>query len=364
MRKFTQPLACSVFWLLSLLPLALFTIDGSWPGARELRMHARTPFPHRITPHIFREFDRWFIDRIGLRLSLVSTGAAFHVGLLQRSTDRRVVIGRDGWLFYTDDGNGPATMADFRGALRFTDSELRVTERNLLAMRDTLAACGVRSLVVVAPNKQSIYGEYLNNSGVRPITRLDDLLSRLNAPARIMILDLRVPLRAAKAADPSQPLYFKTDSHWNDLGAFYAYRAVITALAQSMPVGDLTLAALEQYAIDVKPFDDGDLAFNMLSSPGRFKDVQVLLHRKTGSAGSQTKLGGQILMIGDSFSDRLSRYFARNFFVSRNIAFDDLSAPPFRAEGPQPSAVVLEIVERYLTNMAEWDFDWKQFCPH
>ena len=363
MRKFTQPLACSVFWLLSLLPLFLFTIDGSWPLARELRMQTRAPFPQRITPHVFREVDRWFIDRIGLRLPLVSTGAAIHVGLLQHSTDRRVLIGRTGWLFYTDDGDGSGKNADFRGALRFTDSELRATGRNLLAMRDTFAACGVRGLVVVAPNKQSIYGEYLNNSGIRPITRLDDLLSRLNAPARVMILDLRVPLRAAKAADPSRLLYFKTDSHWNDLGAFYAYRAIITSLAQSMPVGDLALASLEQYAIDVKPFEAGDLAVNMLSSPGRFKDVQVLLNRKTVSAESRAKLGGQILIVGDSFSAGLSHYFAQNYSVFRKVSFDDLPVPLFRAEGPQPVVVVFETVERYLTNMAKWDFDWKQFCP-
>ena len=178
-----------------------------------------------------------------------------------------------------------------------------------------------------------------------------------------MILDLRVPLRAAKAADPSRLLYFKTDSHWNDLGAFYAYRAIITSLAQSMPVGDLALASLEQYAIDVKPFEAGDLAVNMLSSPGRFKDVQVLLNRKTVSAESRAKLGGQILIVGDSFSAGLSHYFAQNYSVFRKVSFDDLPVPLFRAEGPQPVVVVFETVERYLTNMAKWDFDWKQFCP-
>ena len=364
MRRFAQPLACIVFWLLCVLPLALFTIDGPWPGARELRMHTRGPFPQRITPHIFREFDRWFIDRIGLRRSLVSIGAAFHVGLLQRSTDRRVVIGRDGWLFYTDDGNGPATMADFRGALRFTDSELRATERNLLAMRDTFAACGVHSLVVVAPNKQSIYGEYLNGSGVRPISRLDDLLSRLDLPTRGMILDLRVPLHVAKVVDPNYPLYFKTDSHWNELGAFYAYRAIIAALAQSMPLGDLTLASLMQYAIDVKPFEDGDLSVNLLSSPERFKDVQVLLHHEPAGAGLTAKLGGQLLMVGDSFAGGLRRYMELHFAESRFVSFGDLPVPPPRADGPQPSVVIFEVVERYLTNIAEWDFDWKQFCPH
>jgi alginate O-acetyltransferase complex protein AlgJ len=364
MRKFTQPLACIVFWLLSLVPLALFTVEGAWPGADKIQLRPRAPFPQRVTPHINREFDRWFIDRIGLRLTLVSAGAAFHVGLLQRSTDRRVVIGRDGWLFYTDDEHRPATLADFRGALRFTESEIRAIERNLLAMRDTLAACGVRALVAVAPNKESIYGEYLNNTGARPATRLDDLLSRLSAPARSVILDLRVPLRAARAAAPDQPLYFKTDSHWNDLGAFYAYRAIIAALAQSMPVGDLALASLEKYSLDVKPFDDGDLAINILSSPGRFKDVQVLLRSKTQSAPSQEKLGGQVLVVGDSFSARLIPFIAQHFYVSRPATLGELPSQPIRADGPQPSAVVFETVESLSTSMLELNFGWEKFCPH
>jgi len=363
MRKFTQPLACGMFWLLSLLPLALFTIDGPWPWGGELRMQARAPFPSQITPHVFREFDRWFVSRVGLRRYLIFAGATFHVGFLQRPTDRRVVIGRDGWLFYTDDDHRPATLADFRGALRFTDFELRAIERNLLAMRDALGACGVVGLVVVAPNKESIYGEYLNNSGVRPTTRLDDMLSRLDSPARAMILDLRVPLRAAKAAAPDLPLYFKTDSHWNDLGAFYAYRAIIMALAHSMPVGDSALASLGQYEIEVKPFDDGDLAINMLSSPGRFKDVQVLLRGKPGNTVALVKLGGQILLVGDSFSARLSRFVAQNFHVFRSGSLGNLPPPPLRADGPQPSAVVFETVESLLPSMLEWDFDWRRVCP-
>ena len=159
-------------------------------------------------------------------------------------------------------------------------------------------------------------------------------------------------------------MYFKTDTHWNDLGAFYAYQAIINSLAQSMPISDFTLASLEQYEIDVKPFEGGDIAVNMLSSPGRFKDVQVLLNRKTVNAELRAKLGGQMLIVGDSFSNGLSHYFAQNYSVFRNVRFDDLPVPSFLAGGPQPLVVVFETAERYLTNMAKWDFDWKQFCPH
>jgi hypothetical protein len=363
MRTFTRSLPCVVFWLLCVLPLAFFTVDGPSPGARPLPMRERAPFPSRVAPHVFREFDNWFVDRIGLRRSLVSTGAAFHVGLLRRSTDRRVVIGRDGWLFYTDDDHKPATMADIRGALRFTDAEIRTTERNLMAMREAFAACGMRGLVVIAPNAQSVYGEYLIDSGIKPVTRLDDLLAHLSAPVRGMILDLRAPLLAEKAAHPEQPLYFKTDSHWNDLGAFYAYRAIIAALAKTGPVGDTSLAAPENYTLSESPYDDGDLAINMLLSPGKFQDEQILLQPK---AKAETARGrdGQLLLIGDSFSSRLKPFLKRNFVESRFVTFGDLPVPPPRAGGPQPAVVLLEVVERYLTSMTEWDFDWTQFCPH
>ena len=56
----------------------------------------------------------------------------------------------------------------------------------------------------------------------------DDLMSSLPANFRLNILDLRKPL--ARAKDVGR-LYFRTDSHWNLLGAAIALDAIINRLS-------------------------------------------------------------------------------------------------------------------------------------
>ncbi len=360
MRTFTRPLACVTFFVLAVLPLVLFTAKGPWLGRNEIRLQRLSPFPDRFTPNVFRNVDHWFADRIGLRLPLMWIGAHLNVGLLQRSTDRRVRIGRDRWLFWTGDSLSTVSMADFRGRLRFSADEVATAERRLIDIRDGLAACGAHGIVVVAPDKQSIYGEYLDDAPVRPKTRLDDLLQRLDPQARAMMLDLRRPLRAAKAANSEMPLYFKTDTHWNELGAFYGYQAIITALAKVMPIANLSLASLDDFTVKIRPFHGGDLASSMLLAPGLFPDIQTVLTRKSARIHTAT---GRLVMVSDSFSTLLTPYFAPHFadVVKLKASFGD--ADPKQIVRLHPTAVILEIVERALDNIAYSRFDWPRVCP-
>jgi SGNH hydrolase-like domain, acetyltransferase AlgX len=348
-----------LFFILCVMPLAFFTIDGPSVGSDEIRFQPRSPFPNKITPGVFRAVGRWFADRIGLRMTLVAAGAALHVGLLQRSTSPQVVFGGDGWLFFDDDRNRP--FADFYGEVRFTDAQVKALGRELLTMREALHDCGVHGLVVVAPNKQSIYGERLLPRA-RPRTRLDDLLARLDPRARSVLVDLRGPLLTVKATDPDRLLYFKADTHWNDLGAFVAYHAIIHRLARSMPVGNLALASLDDFTAEVTPYA-GDIAMNMLSSPGLFLETSIELKRKRENVSDGgSALGGQLFLTGDSFSVRLAPYFAPHF---SKFEYRPNASPVhrLRADGPQPSAIVIEIVERSLPRMVDWNYDWKKVCP-
>src|ERR1700728_912654 len=177
-----RPLTVIVFVLLSLVPLASLPGDWLWPWPHPHTMpHVRpVPPPQQVSLDMLNEFERWFVDRIRRHLPLLAVNAAYQVGLLRNSTNPLVTIGHDGWLFFTDEDNTPGTMADSRGKLRLTDAQVRTANRQLLAMHDVLAACGIRSLVVVAPNKQSIYGEYLSGSDRLARAALHDFTAPLD----------------------------------------------------------------------------------------------------------------------------------------------------------------------------------------
>jgi alginate O-acetyltransferase complex protein AlgJ len=67
---------------------------------------------------------------------------------------------------------------------------------------------------------------------VEPRSRLDQLLEHLKARSNVVVVDLREPLFAAKA---KHQVYYRTDTHWNNRGAYVGYTMIIEALAQWFP---------------------------------------------------------------------------------------------------------------------------------
>src|SRR5216684_1197735 len=220
-RSLSRRLTVLIYFAVVLLPVALFGYDGPWVGGGNISIRGKAPFPSKFTPGTFKDFDEWFADRVGLRYPLIYAGTELHIGLLHRPLDRHILFGRDNWMFWTDDQETvPATMADSRGKLRFTPPELTRIDAQLRTSRDQFAACGIPGVIIIAPNKQSLYGEFLINADAgSPPTRLDTLMNALSGPAKAMIIDPRAMMRAAKLSHAPLHLYNKTESHWNALGA-------------------------------------------------------------------------------------------------------------------------------------------------
>ncbi len=218
-----------VYFAVVLIPVVLLGHDGPWLGAGDFDILVNAPVPKKITPGTFRVVDDWFADHLGLRYPLIYAGTGLHIGLLRRPLDRHIFFGRDGWMFWTDNAETiPATMADSRSRLRFSPAEVGRIDANIRAVRDRFAQCGIPVFVNVVPNKQSIYGKYLFSGQVaEPVTRLDALMQGLSEPAPVRSCSTPRPaMRAAAAASDPFLLYPKTETHWNELGAFYGYRAI------------------------------------------------------------------------------------------------------------------------------------------
>jgi alginate O-acetyltransferase complex protein AlgJ len=265
MRTLTRPVTVIVFFVLALAPLALFDHGGT--GRLSSYQLSRAPFPDKLTPHVFRRVGDWFEDRIGLRNLLVEMGAELNLGILRISTNRNVLIGNDGWLFWSDYEKKPAVrMLDVLGELRLQLTEISSINSNLHSIADAFARCGKTALIAVAPNKQSIYRKNLLPASKVFPSRLDDLLGKLDPSARSIILDAREPLQRAKETQ-RLPLYFKTDTHWNELGAFVVYREIVQRLERVGTVYSPELASLNYYDVKPEPFAGGDLSVQMLQAP-------------------------------------------------------------------------------------------------
>lgn len=198
------------------------------PGLDENRRLAEAP-PLPGRPGELDAFrtavDAWVADRFPARPHLI--GALNHLKMrLGVSGSPRVIVGRDGWLFYDDTTHlGPA-----RGLPPLTDAQARAWLAGLAGRTEALAARGVPYVVISAPDKEIVYPQhgprwYAGPDPNRPAAMLARLAHASGAGAV-----LRLEEAMARPARWGLKLYEPYDTHWTGLGAYIGYAELMREL--------------------------------------------------------------------------------------------------------------------------------------
>jgi hypothetical protein len=241
-----------------------------------------------------------------------------------------------------------------------------------------LARRGIHYLFVVAPDKHSIYPEHLPDTvSLRPRTALDQLAPGLAADG-VAFLDLRPALRAAK---PTGSLYWRTGTHWTDLGAKVVDDEIVHALGPWFD--ELNPQPVAAHRVSFRPGEGHGLA-RMLHLRDHYREATPELARPSppttvqldeaairaelaqdGKAASPLQnLSVQVfetndsslpraVVVVDSFGTALQpflvEHFERTVLVNRLISPDLLIA---LVDWQQPDVVIDEIVERNVRGHA------------
>ena len=352
----------SLLWLPTLD--SLFHLDHA-PTPNEKRL--LNTFPKWSAPGVSPKaylggIEAWFNDRFGFRKRLVRLHSKWKRDLFKDSSLADVIVGRDGWLFY----GGGRMIDNHRGTSLFSTNDLRAWQELLEARRDWLARRGIRYLFVVAPNKESIYPEQLPEWLATPgsTRKLDQFIAHMRAHSTVEVLDLRPALLEAKRAGR---VYLLTDSHWNALGTFAGYQAVVRAIRRQWP--GLEPLPLEAFGQSIEDTDGGDLA-DMLGQERTLKERGVIrLDPKPplqplevlddtaldpGSVTRERRLRfteqpGQrhrVMLFRDSFASAWQKLLGRNFSRVLYVWQQHWSAALVERE--LPDMVVDEMLERYF----------------
>jgi hypothetical protein len=181
----------------------------------------------------------------------------------------------------------------------------------------------------------------------------------------VPLVDPRPALVDARAKDR---LYHLNDTHWNDLGAFVAYRAVMDAIGPAVGIHGRKRQALELRVIPRTGFDLGrmlglrrllieeDLQLEPIG--GRRSRVveplhpsRALMYPRVVTEGPPD--GPRALVFRDSFASAmipfLSEHFSRVLYVWQNN-FD-----PALVEKEHPDVVIQEWVGRHLYTATPFD---------
>jgi len=310
-------------------------------------------------------YTNYFNDHFGFRNSLVRVNFIMRHNLLRISPSKQVIIGKNGWLFYTGEGE----IEDYRGITKYDDKTLEKWARTLEMKRIWLEKQGIRYLFVVAPNKSTIYGEFLPDSynRVREKTGLDELVEYLKKHTQVKVVDIRNALFEEKSKGR---VYQKKDTHWNEYGGFIAYRQIIKPIIEWFPTS--RMQTFDDYHIEKKMGGGGDITY-MIGGTEFIKEEHIKFKPKDNHSLSIEGINDitkspvtvqhdnsslpRALIFRDSYFTWVAPFLAEHFQVSKFYwqYWNSLTPIEEMINDQKPDIVIEEIVERLVkTRMTDF----------
>lgn len=328
----------AVFFAGSLiLSLGMLIAGPSEAGANE-RL-SKTPVLRTddgvFNPDYLSDVANWVNDHFFLRQELITLDNLLNAKVFHTSGADNVILGSGGWLYYD------STMDNYTGQNAMTEREIFSAATNLELMANYCREQGRKFVFVIAPNKNSLYGDNMPDTGVfNPRLDAENLHKEL-ADRQVDYVDL-----FALFDGRTETLYFAHDSHWNSKGAALGADAINSAFGRPSCYGEDTFVGTTPHQGDLY-----EMLYPSLEDPerdvvygGELNFTYVGAATKPDSIVLKTQGGGEgsLLAYRDSFGNLLYPYLADSFasaYFSRAVRYD-LTQPG--------DYVLIELVERNL----------------
>ena len=346
-----------LFLLILYIPGALWLFLGEkWQGPNlEKRELAEWPkFSFSTIESYPSEIEKYYRDHLPFREQIIGLYARADKALFDDSVVTTVLLGKDGWYFYNNVNDGDP-VSSYRGEDLFTSAELREIAVNLRKTQTNLAKQGIDFVLFIAPNKERVYPEYMPDRYGAPAEdyAVKQLVEFLRAHTDIRVVYAYDELMEAKAQFPDLPIYYKSDTHWNDIGSYAGSQALLRELGVELPAlerenilrndavctGDLTVLS------HLYTEGEGDPVYNVRC--GGMPALQLDLDPDLSWARAQGDPAGKRLFIKhDSFAAGLLPYVAPWF--SETVTYANRNYDMSQVDEARPDVFVQVCVERYV----------------
>lgn len=299
-----------------------------------------------------KEYENYYNDHIPFKNEIRSTYSKFLYTKLNMSFSEKVILGKDGWLFYNSINDG-TSMSDYQKTINFSKEEKELIKENLVDTAKKLNDKGSELIIFIAPNKEIVYSEYMKETipvnETMPYNLTLDLINYLNNTTDLKIVYPKDELIENKKIENT---YFKYDTHWNNYGAYIGTMELMKKIDSNFLVSNEISIQKENAS--------GDLA-HMIALPDKFISQEPVVNNFYTDIESTCTFDNQLaycssnkplyektlLMVGDSFRESMIQYLSKIYknsvFIHRDIYNTEY------LEKYHPDIVVLEFVERYST---------------
>ncbi len=345
MKKATAIIICVLFFGALLIPGLLLPLTGDDPiGNRPLAQTPELIKDGALNLSFPVEAEDYFQDRFYGRASMIDAYSNISGNVFGVSSSDSVVWGEDGWLFFAE------TVGDYEGSSKFSYEQSKKVIRTVEIISDTIRNRGGEFLLAIAPNKNTLYGEYMpDNYNKTDVETNYDLLLTGNYDT----VDLKSVFLATE-----EELYYKTDSHWNGEGARLAASEIMNRIEEmtgqavhynwhseqserTTKEGDL---AVMLYPQNTPLEEDVVYADAGVEFSGRIRSPEEM-NISTTSEGAPLS----VFMMRDSFTNSLINYFSNGY---ETLNYSRVMPLPLETSAAHEADIcILEIVERRLPEL-------------
>jgi len=359
----------AIFMTMLTLPLVFVDLSSDRVYLQENRMLAPLPVLANIKKHpgtFIREFDAWFKDSTGFRKRLLTL-----YNIVGKNTWLNGVRYVDGQFVYLvgEEGHHYFAFTDgllidkFQGKQFLGDDQLTNMAAGLKEAKMYLDKNGVPLIVMFCADKEAIYPEFYPKSikrGPEPV-QLDIITRYLQEHTGVDVFYIRQALLAEKN---NYMLYAASSgdlSHYNEIGAFFAYRELMKHINKYFP----EITPYELADVDIS-YDENEIPRVLLKAdvvyrklaPSFFDDVNVdrpFTWENVAYENEESDLP-VILFLRDSFADEkfIGKYIAQHFSKAIFIHYPNIERFEEYIDRYKPDIVVFESAESLLPRFADY----------
>jgi alginate O-acetyltransferase complex protein AlgJ len=307
-------------WINTFIPLVKDTV------ATENRALAKLPeFDTCEIEKIPFYLENYLVDHLSTRNKMIHFYNRLNVFVFKSGPPGiKAFIGKENWLFLSGE-----ELKTFTGTELFNEHELEEFKAEMLRRQKIISSYNAKLLIAIVPNKANIYPEYMPDHIIKAERYgYGEQMTEYLKENKLPVIDLYSILSQHKKP---YDIYFKTDNHWNDLGAFVATNAILEKMKLSFPA--VTLLDTLNYPIKKSREKDGSIA-KMMGMEGQTTDLNYsptsreFVARKNDQKKYEAIKGfpypdeyeisyqqhdtslPKVLLIRDSFGKRLMPYLA------------------------------------------------------
>lgn len=270
----------------------------------------------------------------------------------------RVIQGRFNWLYYAGDNS----ISYYSGTNILSNEEMKEWADLMQQLKDACDEKGIKLGIMVLPNKEQVYPEYMPSYEVKTAKKREDVFAEY--VDNNTDVDFVYPVDELKTGKKYYEMYFPYDTHWTQAGAFvglmslyekWGFETTNLSDLEVLPTKFTQKGLIDTGSLDADMYTD-DTDYVIFYKPeytvNWFEgEKSFVMPTNVYRSKSDNPNGEKILMIGDSFRLAMVPYLSQDYTELCAAHRDALS--DVKDDFKDADVLIVESVERFDKYMFE-----------